>query len=238
VSQFSVQELDLGLDLVREIGDVWEARAGIVYRGGESELDIGDPVPGTGGSFEAGGANFGLTCDSLDDLAFPSSGWLVRTDWFLPIEGFKQDQDEIVRARIDHAMQLGDGALTLGGEFGDVIDGEDASVESFQPLGGFLRLSGLQSEEISGPTAVLARAVYTHPLSAISLERKVFTWYGGASVELGNVFTDIDQITLNKMMPSGSLFVGVDTLFGPLYLGYGLTEGGHQNLFLVLGRQF
>jgi len=99
-------------------------------------------------------------------------------------------------------------------------------------------LSGLQSEAISGPTSALGRAVYTHALAPSGLERKVFTWYGGASAELGNVFDEVDDITLGKMLPSGSLFVGVDTLFGPLYLGYGLTEGGHKNLFLVLGRQF
>jgi NTE family protein len=237
LSQYSVSEVDLGLDLVREIGDVWEARAGIEYRGGDSTLDVGEPVPGNGGSFEAGGAQFALTCDSLDDLAFPSSGWLVRTNWFVPIEDFKSDQDEIVRARVDHPLPLWGGSLTLGGEFGDVVSG-DGNVESFQPLGGFLRLSGLQSEAISGPTSALGRAVYTHALAPSGLERKVFTWYGGASAELGNVFGDVDEITLGRMLPSGSLFVSVDTLFGPLYLGYGLTEGGHKNLFLVLGRQF
>jgi NTE family protein len=238
VSQFSVEEFDLGVDLLREIGDVWEARAGIVYRAGDSRLDIGDPVPGVGGNFEAGGVDLGVTCDSLDDLAFPSSGWLLRTDWFLPVEAFKADQDQIVRVRLDHALELGSGALTLGGEFSDVVGGDANNVESFYPLGGFLRLSGLQAQEISGPTAVLGRAVYTHPLSSIGLERKVFTWYGGASAELGNVFADIDQVTWDDLKPSGSLFVGVDTLFGPLYVGYGLTEGGHQNLFIVLGRQF
>jgi NTE family protein len=181
-SQYSVKELDLGLDVVREIGDVWEARAGVEYRAGDSDLDIGEPVPGNGGSFEAGGARFGLTCDSLDDLAFPSAGWLVRADWFVPIEEFKKDQDEIVRARVDHSMSVLDGALTLGGEFGDVVSGEGESVESYQPLGGFLRLSGLQSQAISGPTALLGRAVNTHALGPTGIERKDFTRNGGATL--------------------------------------------------------
>jgi acyl-CoA synthetase (AMP-forming)/AMP-acid ligase II len=89
-----------------------------------------------------------------------------------------------------------------------------------------LHLSGLHSGEISGPTAVLGRAVYTHPLSSSGLERRVFTWYAGTSAEIGNVFSDFNNINWGDLKPSGSLFLGVDTLFGPLYLGYGMTEGG------------
>ncbi len=237
VAQYSVEEVDLGADLVRELGDTWEARAGIVYRSGESRLEIGSPVAGVGGSFEAGGAAFGLTCDSLDDLAFPRSGWVVRTDWFLPVDSFKSGQDETARVRLDHAMGVGRGALTVGGELSTVV-GKQGSVESFFPLGGFLRLSGLHPDEISAPTAILGRAVYTHPFSRSGLERKLFTWYGGISAELGNVFPEFSQITWGDLKPSGSLFLGVDTLLGPFYLGYGMTEGGNQNVFLVLGRQF
>jgi NTE family protein len=236
-SQYSVEELNLGADFIREIGDIWEARAGVVYRSGESSLDIGDPVAGVGGKFEGGGYAFGLTCDSLDDLGFPRTGWLVKANWFLPESSFKEGQDETFAFHFDHAMEVGRGAITLGGELDSVV-GNQASVESFFPMGGFLHLSGLHSGEISGPTAVLGRAVYTHPLSSSGLERRVFTWYGGASAEIGNVFSDFNKINWDDLKPSGSVFLGVDTLFGPLYLGYGMTEGGRQNVFLVLGRLF
>jgi NTE family protein len=236
-SQYSVEELDLGADFIREIGDIWEARAGVVWRSGVSSLDIGDPVPGIGGDFEGGGALFGVTCDSLDDLAFPRSGWLVRANWFVPAHSFNDGEDETIGLHFDHALPVGRGAITFGGEL-NTVAGNDGNVESFFPLGGFLRLSGHHTAEISGPTAVLARAVYTQPLSATGLERKIFTWYGGASVELGNVFSDFDAIEWAELKPSGSIFLGVDTLFGPLYLGYGATEGGNQNVFLVLGRLF
>lgn len=237
VSQYTVDELDVGTDLIREIGDVWEARAGIVYRSGESRLDIGDPVPGAGGTFEGGGYTLGVTCDSLDDLSFPRQGWLFRANWFLPSDSFKEGQDETVAFHVDRAFELGRGALTLGGEL-DTVTANQASVQSFFPLGGFLRLSGLHADQISGPTAVLGRAIYTHPLTRSSLERKVFTWYVGASAEIGNVFPNFNQITWNDLKPSGSLFLGVETIFGPIYLGYGMTEGGNENVFLVMGRQF
>ena len=37
---------------------------------------------------------------------------------------------------------------------------------------------------------------------------------------------------------AGSLFLGADTPVGPLYLGYGQTEGGNNSLFFFLGRPF
>ncbi|MFN0243747.1 MAG: patatin-like phospholipase family protein [Planctomycetota bacterium] len=237
VAQFSVEEFDLGVDVVREIGDEWEARAGIVYRTGNSRLDIGDPAVAVADDFEAGGALFGLACDSLDDTAFPTMGALLRAEWFLPVDDFKEGQDETTRVRYDRSIAIGRGSVTLGGELSTVV-GQDSSVQSFFPLGGFLRLSGLQLDEISGPTAVLARAVVLHPLGSRALERKFLSWYGGGSIETGNVFAELDAVEWNALRPSGSLFVGVDTIVGALYVGYGLTEGGEQSAFLVFGRPF
>jgi len=237
IAEFDVQEGELGADLLREIGDTWEARAGIVYRTGRSRLEIGDPTVNDGDSFDEGGGVLGIGCDSLDDLAFPSSGWLMNAEWFLPADAFHEGQDETVRFRIDKATRVGSGALTLGGEL-DTVVGDTTNVQSFFPLGGFLRLSGLSLEEISGPTAVLGRAVYTHPLGRRSLERKLFTWYGGASLETGNVFAEFGDIEWEDLRPSGSLFVGLDTLLGPVYVGFGLTDDGSQTAFLALGRQF
>jgi hypothetical protein len=35
---------------------------------------------------------------------------------------------------------------------------------------------------------------------------------------------------------NGSVFAGIDTLFGPLFLGGGISEGGDSNFYLSLGR--
>jgi len=237
VAQFNVEEFELGADLAHEFGDMWEVRAGLIYRAGESRLEIGDPATNGGDDFEEGGVVFGLTGDSLDDLGFPSSGALLRAQWFLPVDDFKEGQDETVRLRGDVAFGAGRGALTLGGELSTVV-GDPTNVQSFFPLGGFLRLSGLSSEEISGPTACLARAIYTLPLGSRGLERQALSWYAGGSLEAGGVFAELDDIDLPGLRPSGSLFLGVDTLIGPIYVGYGLTEGGNHSAFLVIGRQF
>jgi NTE family protein len=80
--------------------------------------------------------------------------------------------------------------------------------------------------------------VYLHPLRHRGFERRLFTFYGGASLELGNVFGEIGDVRLRELIPAGSLFLGADTLLGPAYVGLGLAEEGERTVFLVLGRVF
>jgi NTE family protein len=236
-AQYSVEELDLSLDLVREFGRDWEVRAGYLSHSGNSQLEFGDPTTNPTGSFNEAGFRTRLTCDSLDDTAFPSDGTFLRTEWFRPSNSGEVGHDESVATRFDHALHWGRDTFVVGAELDTVLSNQ-ASVQSFFPLGGFLRLSGLPSEAVSGPTAALARVVYIHPLQTRSLKPGIFTWYAGGSLELGDVFNEWRDITLSGLHPAGSAFLGVDTIIGPAYLGFGLIEGGQTNVFLVFGRVF
>ncbi len=62
--------------------------------------------------------------------------------------------------------------------------------------------------------------------------------YLGASFELGNVWQEKSDISLDDTIVAGSLFVGVDTPIGPLYIGYGMAEEDNQNFYLLLGKLF
>ena len=65
-----------------------------------------------------------------------------------------------------------------------------------------------------------------------------FILYAGASIEYGGVFQDRHDIRLDDMLLGGSLFLGADSFFGPLYLGYGVTEGGNHSVYLLIGSVF
>jgi len=236
-AQYSVEENDLALDLVRECGKDWEVRAGYLYHSGNSQLEFGDPQLNPTDSFSESGFRTGVTCDSIDDTAFPADGSYLTANWFLPANAGQVGHDEAASIRIDHALRWGDDSIVLGAELDSVLSNQ-ASVQSYFPLGGFLRLSGLPSDSVSGPTAALARTVYLHPLQARSLKPGLFTWYAGASLEIGNVFNELQDITLSGLHPAGSAFLGVDTIIGPAYLGFGLIEGGQTSVFLVFGRVF
>ena len=235
-AQFTVEELDLGLDLVWEPDENWQWRGGLAYSRATTAVDIGDASLAEGGE-EAGGTRLGAAYDSLDDTAFPHDGSLLDAKAFFPISGWGQQDDNLLTVSLQRVERVAGGSMIFGVELDTVLE-SGASVQNFFPLGGFLRLSGLRSEAISGPTAALARAVYMRQLGSRHAQRKDFTWYAGGSVEAGNVFAELKDVAFDDLRLGSSLFLGLDTLVGPFYVGAGLTEGGSTSLFLVLGRVF
>jgi NTE family protein len=62
------------------------------------------------------------------------------------------------------------------------------------------------------------------------------TIYVGGSLELGGAWQDSDEISFDNSIFAGSLFVGLDTFIGPIYIAGGLAEGGNSALYLFVGR--
>ena len=56
----------------------------------------------------------------------------------------------------------------------------------------------------------------------------------GASLEAGNVWADRRDIGSDLLL-NGSVFVAVDSPFGPLFLGYGRAQGGDSAIHLTFG---
>ena len=59
--------------------------------------------------------------------------------------------------------------------------------------------------------------------------------YIGASLEAGNVWERRSDIGFDSMIASGSVFLGFDTFFGPVYLAAGLADSGRSNFYLSVG---
>ena len=62
-------------------------------------------------------------------------------------------------------------------------------------------------------------------------------YYAGFTLEYGNVFQTRSDIEFENGIAAGSVFLGVDTFIGPIYLAYGYAEGGRDNVYFVLGQQ-
>jgi NTE family protein len=61
-------------------------------------------------------------------------------------------------------------------------------------------------------------------------------WYLGASLEAGRVRHHANGTASDETHRAGSLFVGLDSLLGPLYFAWGKTFGGESAFYLFLGR--
>jgi NTE family protein len=59
--------------------------------------------------------------------------------------------------------------------------------------------------------------------------------YLGASLEAGNVWQERSDISGGSLLVNGSLFAGLDSWLGPLYLAAGFAEDGGSSLYLFLG---
>ena len=107
---------------------------------------------------------------------------------------------------------------------------DEGSLESFFRGGGFLRLSGFQTDQLAGQHFGLLSLVYYRHVNDFPL----FPVYLGGSLESGNVWLR-DSDVFDDMRIAGSLFTGVDTPLGPLFFAYGQAEGGNDSFYLTLG---
>lgn len=236
VARYRVSEAEIGFDIGRELGRWGEFRIGTFRGAGEARVKVGDQMLPTI-DFEEGGVFARFSVDTLDDAQIPTEGTLINVESLLsrPGLGAESEFDTLVSS-IDKVWSYGRddrNTMRLGFEYATTIE-SDNRVQDFFPLGGFLRLSGLERGEISGPHAGLIRLMYYRRLGANAgfLDMPV---YVGGSLEAGNVWQNRSDISVNSLIVNGSLFAGVDTYFGLLFLGAGLSEAGDSSFYLFLG---
>jgi NTE family protein len=233
-ARYRITESTLGLDIGRELGTIGEFRIGAYRGGGNARVKVGDPsLPNY--DFEAGGAFANLRFDTLDNSFFPRKGLLADVRWDLSRPSVGAD-DNFDTFELDYSQtwSRGKSSLQLGLSY-STTQGSDSNVQNFFPLGGFLRLSGLERGEISGPHAALAKLVYYRRVGDTTgglLEAPI---YLGASAELGNVWQTRDDIAFDATSLNGSVFVGIDSYVGPIYLAAGFAEDGQSNFYLFIG---
>lgn len=209
--------------------------AGVSRGGGEGRVRIGDttnsPV-----KFNTGAYIVQAGYDTLDSIGFPHSGAtaLVELEFSRPSLGADNDYDSLSLLWAG-AMTSKRNTLLLTMQGGTVFGSENAPVDQFA-LGGFLRLSGYGRDELAGRYYALQRNIFYHNLSDATLLS--YPVYIGGSLEFGNVWSDISQVSADTLQVAGSLFLGVDSILGSVYLGVGQAEGGKSSLYLFLGQTF
>lgn len=235
IARLRVSELESGLDFGREIGTIGEFRVGAFRGFGEARVKVGDPaLPNI--DFDTGGAFAALRFDTLDNAQFPRSGVRADLRWTLSRPGLGADTEfDTLAGEMASSWSRGKNTVQLGLAYATTIE-SDNTVQDFFPLGGFLRLSGLERGEISGPHAALARVVYYRRVGNTTGGIFDTPVYFGVSAEAGNVWQARSDIDLDSMILSGSIFTGIDTFVGPVYLAAGFAEQGQSNVYLFIGQ--
>lgn len=232
-----VSAVELGLDMGFLLGNWGAVTVGQRKSWGDIRPLVGEFSDFEGGNFSDSYAFARLEVDTLDDLSFPRDGVLVAasiTDHKGPLGGdFDFSEFSFVGYWVN---SWDDNTLVLGGRMQTTLNSDESELGGFS-LGGFLSLSGLAEDQISGRHTLLAQSIYYHRLTRESLFLSMPIYVGG-SLEFGNVYNQWSDLTLRSMELAGSLFIGFDTPIGPIFFGGGATESGDTSLYLQMGQTF
>jgi len=240
LAEYDVLTNRAGIDLGAPLGRYGEVRLGyryVYYRG-----DAAIAIPGFATATDTeSGARLLVRWDNLDRPYFPRHGVRAEADLFYGTRRQTFGDSDLGRGTglraaltVDATIPVSaSGTLSIGALLGGVNSGQPDVISDFN-LGGFLQLSGLRNDQISGRYKGLARAVYLHRLGRLPVIGRDF--YAGASAEIGNVWDERSAIRLADTLKAGSIFVAADTWLGPFYLAYGRASGGQSSFYLFLGR--
>jgi NTE family protein len=107
-----------------------------------------------------------------------------------------------------------------------------------QDLGGLFRLSGFQHYQLSGRYSLFGGLRYIYRVADNDFGALRAPLYLGGSLEQGGVWDKGEEINMESSFTAGSVYVGVESFLGPIFLGYGMAEGGNNMFYLQLGTTF
>ena len=170
-----------------------------------------------------------LDLDQFDQLHVPKRGWSTRLEWF---ESAQQDYNRVAVV-LNAAQPLGDWVLGLRGTFNGSTHGR-LLVQDLARLGGFLNLSGFAFGQLAGDKISYAhvraeRIVGTMPLG-LRGDMRV-----GLALEAGRVGVPFSEPRRVGWLDSTLLYLGSETVLGPVYLGLGYSSSGTRNVYLSIG---
>ena len=234
VARLRFSEAQLNLDAGAEIGTSGEFRVGL-YRGfGTASVKVGDPsIPNA--DFDTGGLSTRLKFDTFDNAQFPTRGFRAGLTWNSSRAALGADTSfDTVDFDFMKALSYGKNTWLVGVEYATTLDTLGPEREYFE-LGGLLRLSGLGRGQITGPHAALARVVYFRRVGSSAGGLMQMPMYLGASIEAGNAWQLRNDINFDSALTNGSLFFGLDSMIGPIYLAAGFAENGDSKFYLLIG---
>ena len=229
-------ELGPGVNL----GDDAALRIGGFALTSDTEVDIGDPRLQSSSANDAG--YFAqLLYDTLDRPFFPGSGTRMLTRYQSGKESWGAASGYNALTLIGyHAESFGRNTLTLIGRWQE-LELDDPYNPVILPtqlytLGGFLTLSGYTRDSIAGNYLGQGSLLYYRRMDQQSLLPIDMPVYLGASLEAGNVWLEKDNVSADELIYAGSLFLGVDSPIGPIYLGLGVAENDQRAIYLQIGQ--
>jgi NTE family protein len=244
IAEYRLHTYEYGLDFGKQFGNWGEIRTGIQREQGRSHLEIGDPTDPL--LQKQPDQNFGVrdyfvrfSYDRLDDVNFPHSGQQGSLQWNADrsVSGIDQVTNQVTLGYIG-AVSFGRDTAVFSTNAGITLEANVTDVRLLYPLGGFLNLSGLRANSLLGPDFAIARLLYYRQIGRGGPGYFDVPTYLGVSFEEGNVWQSRREMSFGNTHKDASIFLGMDTFLGPVYIATGFDQHGNESFYLFLGRTF
>ncbi len=224
------------------LGNFASWRAGAFAGTSEADIQIGPPEASSGNA-HLGGWFTELRMDSLDRAFFPRSGVRIISRYEESLDSLgADDRYDAWTTTAYGARSFGRSSFMLVARWSDLDLAAGGSALDMPgrayTLGGFLNLSGYTKNSLAGTTLGMLNLAYYRRMNEQSILPVDFPVYVGASLEAGNVWLDRHDASFDDLVHAGSVFVGVDSPIGPVYLGVGIGENNQRALYLQVGQLF
>ncbi len=230
---FRLQNALGGLDAGLRLGQFGELRLGYSRGFGHIGRTLNLP-PDLSGWSDRGETRAELTLDTLDRANFPTSGFFGTATATVSREelGARQNYSRL-DAQLYKPITFGKNTFVPRVVAQLKLSGNDLPLYDRSSLGGFLQLSGYSRRGLYDQNAALAELIYYRELTKLPAAIGGGV-YAGFSLEAGDVWSDFDHFNASHIKYGGSIFLGADTVIGPLYLGLGGASGSEAAVYLQL----
>jgi NTE family protein len=178
--------------------------------------------------------------DTLNSTSFPTDGSRVIASnrWTTVDGGIEGDSDQVALDAL-YFMSRGRNTLGLWGTVASIYNHDGGSFTPLLSAGGFLNFSGYDINDLSGRRLALLRTLFYRRIAGRQLGNAIdVPIYAGGSLEYGGIWRNADDVSFEDTIVAGSLFLGVDSVIGPIFLGLGSAQGGENSVYLSIGRPF
>ncbi len=234
VAEYDTESLEARFDLGLQLRSFAELRAGPMWGQGKAKVDLGSSdLPEVDEVYS--GWTTGLIVDRQDRTLFAREGYYFAAHGFLAREAMGSDRDfDKATTEVRKQQSFGDHTFTLAFQGGTSLGSDLPGYAQFT-LGGPFGFAGLAENQFRGSYLGVGSLGHRYRLRELpsQLGRGIYTL---VRLDVGNVWED--DADTGDLRVGGAVGIGADTSIGPLYLAYGLADGGFDRWYLSIGTAF